>query len=68
MNGQPHVENTFRAIIKASESISVEISENEYKIIKEMRRLFDLGKHHQLVIGQRDGKFLIYHINLHTSF
>lgn len=66
MNGQPH--NTFQAIIKSTEYTPVEITENEYKLIKELRRLFDLGKHHQMMVGQREGKYLIYHINLHTSF
>jgi hypothetical protein len=69
MTGDPHTTvNTFQAIVRSpAPKTPVSISTEEYGIIQELRRLLNEGKHHQMMIGFRDGKYYVYHVNLHTT-
>ena len=61
--------NTFLAITrKADSEARIVLTESEWAIIKEMRRIQNNQKHCQLQIGYRDGRFTLYAVNLISTF
>jgi len=61
--------NTFLAITRKADSESkIILTEAEWAIIKEMRRIQHNQKHCQLQIGWRDGRFTLYTVNLISTF
>lgn len=68
--GQPHTTqapNTFQTIVRSSSPRTVSISQEEYDIIQELRRLLENGGQHKLMIGRQGQKYYVYHVNLHTT-
>ena len=70
MTGNPHSRaleqpKTFQAI---AESIAPRnITDDEYALIKELRAMFNRGKHLQMLVGIRDGKYQVYYVSPHST-
>jgi hypothetical protein len=66
----PHTSSTneFLAILNSTRKKQIIIDESEYLILKEIRRMRIEQKHCQKMIGYRDGKLLMYTVNLETTF
>jgi len=61
--------NTFLAITRKAESESkIVLTELEWSVIKEMRRIERNQKHCQLLIGYRGERFMLYTVNLISTF
>jgi hypothetical protein len=61
--------NTFLAITrKSDDETKITLSDAEWAVVKEMRRIRHNQRHCQLQISYRDDRFMIYTVNLISTF
>ena len=61
--------NTFLAITRKVDSESkIVLTESEWAIVKEVRRIKNEARHCQILIGFREERFMLYRVNLSGTF
>ncbi len=67
MSGQPHT-NTFAAIVRAPVRQEITLDEQEYEMLKEIKRIRQECKLCQVLVGFREERILLSRVNLINTF
>ena len=60
--------NSFLAILRTTEKKQIHITDMEYALLKEVRRMMNEKRHCQVLVGFQDGKLKLSEVNLITTF